>query len=311
MLLLIWIRNQKIERRNVTLRLPDIDKQRRARDFLKKWNFEQALYTALKSDIANILDPNQYNYFDEPPIYYTDSEIAEEYGPLKILKSRNLLEIVPLTKLQEDGNEVVSKEKINEIADGLALRSVVPIIQSAIGCESEWAKRFGSVLVYQALLNTFEHPDANMVFITMAKKPNSRAAGGGRLVIAVADNGKTISHTIADAYEKDYRTKNKLRESTTDTENRYKLHSNRIIYATWERTSRKPPESNPNRGMGLYYLKNLATEVGGEVIIRCENASVKFRPSVVTKQRTDSPSPKHVPQLSRGNIIRISIPLAS
>ncbi|MEW8523844.1 MAG: STAS domain-containing protein [Candidatus Thiodiazotropha endolucinida] len=310
LLLLVWIRMLKNERRDINLRLPNFNSQRKARDFLKKWNFERALQEALKTDIANVLEPDQISYFEAPLEFYTDSKISEEYGPLKILKSRNLLEIVPLTSLSDDGNEFVSKEKINQIADSLALESVVPIIQSSIQCSREWAERFGSVLIYQALLNTFEHPNANMGFLSIAKKPNPPGIAGGRLVIAVADNGETISSTIADAYSIDERARTHLQKiDSKDDSDSYKLHSNRVVYATWKETSRKPPEENPQRGMGLFYLRNLTSEVGGEVIIRCENSSVKFRSKHNPIEGKPDNSPRQVPHLSRGNIIRISIPL--
>jgi hypothetical protein len=307
LLLLVWLESCRASIGNLKFKLPDLWKSRKARDFLKKWRFDRALKYAFNDDLTNLLVDDQLVYFQPPLEYYTDARLFEEYGDLSVLKSHNLLEILPLTEITESGNSRVSKARINEVADSLSLKSVIPIIQSAVGANSVWSSKFGRTLVYQALLNAFEHPEATVAFLAIAKKPNPEGRGA-RLVIAVVDNGVTISDTIHDAFINDTRVDESKKLSSESPESQYQIHSNKIVYATWESTSRKPiNHPDPERGMGLYYLKTMTTEVKGETIIRCRNASVRFKGS-------ESPGkiisePRKVQHLEKGNLIRISIPI--
>jgi hypothetical protein len=309
LLLLVWLQSFRNKGWNIRFKLPDITKQRKVRDFLVKWRFDRALLYTFNDDLTRLIDADQMNYFDEPLKFYTDAGLYEEYGELAVLKSHNLLEIIPLTELTQEGNSRVSKAKINSIADSLSLQAVTPIIQAAVGASANWSMRFGKNLVYQALLNVFEHPDATVAFIAIAKKPNFKE-NSAQLVISVADNGLTISDTIHKAYLSDSNISAIHKIEDDSLESQYKMNSNKIVYATRKYTSSKPlNHPDPDRGMGLYYLKTMTSEVNGETIIRCRNTSVRFKAD--EKGHLTRSYPRRVEQLEKGNIIRITIPIVT
>jgi hypothetical protein len=209
-----------------------------------------------------------------------------------------LLEITSLTELQADGNYRVSFSKIGEVTNRASAEAMYSALQVSIGVSRAWATQFGRVLIHQALLNAFEHPEANVAFIAMARQ-------GTHLVIGIADNGLTIPATINEAYEQHMQKEYLPRKDLSG----YQLDANRIAYATLRGTSRKPPsDTDPERGMGLYYIKTLTAEVGGYLVIRASEASVMFQRDVDTGRMKLEPRP--VEKLERGNLLKIFLPLA-
>jgi hypothetical protein len=306
LLLLVWLQLFRANGTQVKFRLPEIESQKKARDFLKKWRFDRALSYTFNDDLTRLLEDDQINYFEAPLEYYTDAQFFKEYGQLAVLKSHNLLEILPITEITSSGNSRVSKAMINQIADSLSLQSVIPILQSAIGASPSWSEKFGRLLVYQALLNTFEHPDATIAFVAIAKKPNPNG-NGSRLVISVADNGLTISDTIHNSFIVDSNIPSTQKEFGDSEESQFKMNSNKVVYATKKFTSSKPlNHPDPERGMGLYYLRTMTSEVNGETIIRCKNTSIRF--TVSNSGHVTRPEPRRVQHMLKGNIIRITIP---
>lgn len=283
---------------SVMLRLPDATQHRKAHDFLCRWNFKGALRHALDNEISNLLPTDQMSYFDGEKEFYTPAHVIDEYGDLTVLSSLQLLQITSLTELQADGNYRVSFPKIGEVTNRASAKALYSALKNSLGATTEWATKFGRVLIHQALLNAFEHPEANVAFISMARQKTN-------LVIGITDNGLTIPDTIAESY-KQHTQKKGLSSKQLST---YQLDANRIAYATQRGTSRKPPSAtDTERGMGLYYMKTLATEVGGYLIIRASEASVKFhRIPGSTIIRTE---PRNVARLERGNLLKIILPLA-
>jgi hypothetical protein len=296
--LLCILSNQRSKGASVTLTLPDRDKHQKARDFLYRWNFRDALRHSLDNEISNVLPIGQLDYFDAKPQNYTPAQVMDEYGDLSVLSSLRLLEITSLTELQADGNYRVSFSKIGEVTNRASAEAMYSALQVSIGVSRAWATQFGRVLIHQALLNAFEHPEANVAFIAMARQ-------GTHLVIGIADNGLTIPATINEAYEQHMQKEYLPRKDLSG----YQLDANRIAYATLRGTSRKPPsDTDPERGMGLYYIKTLTAEVGGYLVIRASEASVMFQRDVDTGRMKLEPRP--VEKLERGNLLKIFLPLA-
>ncbi|HVM60185.1 MAG TPA: hypothetical protein VMV72_04895 [Verrucomicrobiae bacterium] len=296
--LLCILSNWRSQGEAVTLRLPDSAKHRRARDFLCRWNFREGLRLALDNEIANLLQTDQLSYFDGPLDSYTPTQVVDEYGDLAVLSSLQLLQITSLTDLQEDGNYRVSFSRIGQVTNRACARALYSALKTSIGAPHKWATQFGRVLIHQGLLNAFEHPEASVAFIAMARQ-------GPHLVIGIADNGLTIPATIAEAYEQS----KEGHVAATKELSGYQLDANRIAYATFRGTSRKPLSiADPDRGMGLYYIKTLTAEVGGYLRIRASEASVKFSRSEGHGPIQSSPEP--VKRLERGNLLKIVLPLA-
>jgi hypothetical protein len=296
--LLCILNNQRSKGTLISLELPDSIRHKKARDFLCRWKFDQALRHALDNELTNILQMGQLSYFDEPQTSYTERAVHDEYGDLTVLASLQLLEIKSLTELTGEGNYRVSFEKIGQVTDLACAKSLCLALSKSIGASQEWANKFGHVLIHQALLNAFEHPEATLAYISLARQRT-------HLVIAIVDNGLTISSTIADSYAADVR----AHRSPHDHLSSYQLDANRISYATWRGTSRKPHgSSSGDRGMGLYYIKTLAAQVGGYLLVRASQASVLFR-----KESSNGPIasyPLPVARLERGNLLKIFLPIA-
>ncbi len=301
--LLCILSNLKSQVASVGLRLPDVKKHEKARDFLHRWNFKGALELSLNRELANILPSDQLDYFDAPQTSYNPSSIINAYGDLTVLSSLRLLEILSLTHLCEDGNFRVSPSLVAEITDRTSSKAIYTAIQHSIGATREWATKFGRVLIHQALLNAFEHPEATVAFMAMAYQDPY-------LVIGIADNGMTIPHTISSAYA-DYAVSKRHEHALAS----YELDANRIAYSTFKGTSRlkrscdDPSQEigDPDRGMGLYYIKQLVAEVGGSLIIRASEASVRFKQDGGRKRVLIQPRP--VARLAHGNLLKIFLPL--
>ncbi len=295
--LLCVLSNLRSEGADISLRLPDFNRHRKTRDFLTRWNLKSALLHSLDSELSNVLESDQLSYFDEDLKYYTPSQMIDNYRELTVLSSLNLLEFTHLTELMEDGNYSVSFRKVGQVTNRACARVLYSALENCIGAPREWAENFGQVLIHQALLNAFEHPDANVAFIVMARQ-------GTNLVLAISDNGQTIPTTIEGSYA-EYEQKNR---DATKSLSGYNRDVNKIVYATFRGTSRKPLElENPERGMGLYYLKQLSTQVGGRFRIRTSEASVEFHRDPATGGIVSQP--ERAKKLERGNLLKFYFPL--
>lgn len=270
----------------------------KVRDFLKRWRFGVALEENVGM-LQNLLPEHQQGYFEGPLEYYKPRIETTPEGKIEPLISVRLMEITSLTETdRKEGRKIVSREKIEEYVNRLNHYTIRRIVAEALGFSDAKVEQFGKVLIREGLLNTEEHPDATISLISMVREPSF-----SHLVIAIVDNGDGIPDTIRDVYENDPSVKKVEIPSDADLIN-YAFDSHLIEYATQAMTTSKPHRPDPNRGMGLYYLKTLSADFGGYMIVRAGGASVQFKKEDDKIKRFDRQVSKW-----RGNLIKIFLPL--
>jgi len=196
--LLVILSLLRADGHKLTLLLPEGTQGKKARDFLRRWKFFQALEDNIDR-VENLLPSDQLEqyYFREEQSYYLPASVESPNNVLEALISKRLMEITSFAYLQ-DGGRRISLEAIDRYISDLKKTIVAPILKSVIGsCESQddFTELFADVLVREALWNSYEHPMATFSAISMARE-------GKNFVVAVADNGLTIPATIRETYSK-------------------------------------------------------------------------------------------------------------
>jgi len=293
------------------------DSVRKARDFLKRWRFDSALSEAV-TDYREILPAHQEEYFsDDLPLKFYAPAILRTQGETQVLLSCRLVEITHMTGGPVGGRRV-SEEKIrsyvNAFLSQLSLEDRFrEAIRKALRFSDQACMRFGSNILQEALLNTFEHPEASMSMIAMARQQK-------HLVIAVADNGMTIPDTIRTAFEQDQTpfeptlsAKEDLEllklgvesHSLEQAERAFRRDYEATDYATKPGKTSKPHIPRPKRGFGLTYVKNDTLDFGGYCVFRAGAASVRY----FRKRGQEMRSGRAVSSWP-GNLVKIFLPLA-
>ena len=99
-----------------------------------------------------------------------------------------------------DGRKHVSEDEIRGfIKRSLIDRRLLKAIASALGRSEKdeyFVEQFSNCILWESLINTEEHPNANISMLAMARDVRKE-----ELIIAVADNGETIPSTIMEAFQ--------------------------------------------------------------------------------------------------------------
>ena len=271
----------------------------KVRDFLKRWRFDDALEENVDM-LQNLLPEHQQGYFESPLKHYKPRIETSPEGKIEPLISVRLMEITSLTEIdRKEGRKIVSREKIEEYVKRLNHYTIRPIVAEALDFSDANVEQFSKVLIREGLLNTEEHPNATISLISMVREPSL-----SYLVIAIVDNGEGIPDTIRNVYENDPDVKKVEIPSDADLID-YAFDSRLIEYATQPMTTSKSARPDPNRGMGLYYLKTLSVDFGGYMIVRAGDASAQFKKEGDEIKRSDRRVSKW-----RGNLIKIFLPLS-
>ncbi len=146
------------------------EKTRKARDFLKRWCFDVALLEVFGS-VSDLLPPHQEDYFECPLLFYQEGVTQDDNGKSIRALSTKMIEITHMTR-GPDGAKFVDEAMIESFVEEFALeKRFQQAICKTIGNKDEiyFAKEFASTIIKEALLNTFEHPDATLSMIAMAR----------------------------------------------------------------------------------------------------------------------------------------------
>jgi ABC-type transporter Mla MlaB component len=271
------------------------DTAKKVRDFLFRWKFYDCLQLYVDPLLENLFYSNQMHLLKEAQVFYTPAHLSRADDMFTQLLSNGLLELTPLTEIR-GGQSSISADIINSRIELLTKSALIKtILKNAIGLSDAGAEAFGKTLICESLKNVYEHPEATVGIIGMAKD-----IGGKWFLIAVADNGVTIPETIKKTFISDKKIqalgdKDLLAIACED-------HT-LIEYATRENVTSKPHLPGINRGMGLHFLKTKSIELGGYLAIRSGSARVKFlkKDSAIDCQLEDVPR-------QDGNLITIYLP---
>lgn len=273
----------------------------RSADYLRRWRFDNAL-SNLSTDPSSLLVANQREFFanGEPRRFYLERAVTDEGGVLQSLISRRLVHIRNLSNTEYAGSPQVSIERITECIAAFQSARIGDILFAQCGVPKRDADLFADHLVTEALQNVREHPDATIGMIAISIMGRSR-----ELILTVADNGKSIPHTIYRSYRDncDKGCPPDYRREETPLETRAAIAN----YATKPGVSRKTLADAGDRvGMGLTYIKeDTVGTFGGKLRILTDGALLTFDSEHLTV-----PLQEAWEHPWQGNLLRISIPLA-
>lgn len=258
-------------------------------DFLIRWRFFETL-TLCVDDVVNLLKPHQIQLARRPSGYRVGTT-KDFFGEETILHSLRVLEI---TTIKKDVDE-----RLNDPISSFLQRFNDKIIYSALSNLCGWEKTSTEIFVQrvirEGLHNSFLHSEGSFCNISMR-------VDNKNLTVAISDNGVGIPNVLRNAFKSTLEFKNIIDQSDAAllkffTEPELVLDSHYIKFSLQKGTS----SQRDRGGMGLYYLKNLVLNEGGELRIRSGNASIDFCESHETPIDDLLKSP--------GTMIRIQTPL--
>ncbi len=314
------------------LRLPDpkngttsreIDEFQQSADYLRRWRFDLGLNNIV-SDISSLLVESQYDYFvSTNQKYYKSSNIKRD-GLTEQLVSRRLAHIWNLSNVNYPGIRSVDENLIADCIKSFERSTIEDILVNQCAIEKLKASQFSGHLVLESLLNVLEHPDATIGMLSISKMGNSN-----ELILAIADNGKSIPSTIYKVFL-EFAKKERIKfifpieklpdiysrnlilaekdlgaDDSMNTKNA-KAISNIIDFATSPGITRmyfSDPDNFKKRGWGLTYIKEDTLETfKGNLFIISDGVKLVYRGG----KNGYEDSPYDCPW--EGNLIRISIP---
>jgi len=271
----------------------------RSGDFLRRWRFDDALRNIC--DPQFLLIPEQADYFQGGERkFYKPRQVLDPRGVLQSLLSEGLTEIMNLSDLDSLG---ANKRVLPVMIDGCVARfqqaDVGGIIQEHCGVDRRTADFFADHLLKESLLNTLEHPDASIGLMGV-----SVMGASPELILAVADNGRSIQSTILDHYNEQNSTSFTIEQLGQLPD---EARGDILDYATWPLVSRKPKIHGKQVGMGLTYIKrDVVNQFGGNLRLLAEGVRLTYQS---TPERPDACEAFAQPW--PGNLLRISLPLSA
>jgi len=270
---------------------PTDDKGISVWSFLIRWRFFETLSTCV-DDPVNLLRPDQISYINEPSKYTMPSGI-DEYGNRAILHSLRILEITTFRSVAE---ETQSNNTVEHFLNKYNDKIIISALSKFCGWELSSTKFFVQRVIREGFLNSFLQSEGTFSNISM-KLDNKN------LTLAICDNGIGIPEVLRNAFKRNNIRRELLDGSDVDliryfTEPDLVLDSHLIKHSTKKGTSSQPDR----KGLGLYYLKSLVLNQGGELRIRSGRACVDF---------TKSNEPAEYDNMldSPGTMLRIRTPL--
>lgn len=283
------------------IRLP-IDKN--VRDFLRAWNFPNALWEATGMTFWDLVCPEDHRYFGE-----NHDATKQEYGG-RLIRVDSQFERLLSTEYC-----AITTFRSGNFGPALALQeasrwkrqAISSVLQKALhGPEGYFASR----IVFEAMMNAIRHPRAQTIQIaSRIEKARARDGQQGHLTIVLWDDGESIVETLRSAL----RSGSPIRSGpasrpaisykviledefgvraagqpldahflpTVDTPDALILLAATLPGITRDASGAghiQNPDLSPSDellntpGMGLYLLVNAAVSVyGGSVAIRCSN----------------------------------------
>jgi hypothetical protein len=179
--------------RTMTLRLPE---ERRLRDFLRVWNFQDVVEAACAVRLRDIVHADDTQYFGEggEPL---EPRLHSSSGPTTLLRL-----------LEQDGFFACRSYRLgDEAAETTMVRqewsrwrdaSVVDLFRHFLSGDPHELSR---VIVTELTANAVEHPHARVACVTAAVEEPADADEHSWLSLAVWDDGDSIIDTLRDAVD--------------------------------------------------------------------------------------------------------------
>ncbi len=196
---IVSVTQQRVdERLSTTLRLP---KDRRVRDFLRVWKFQPAFEAAVGKSLVSLVHPDDHNYFGEgQETYQRFGVLTSPLGDMvRTLESRNFFGFLAYSNLSTQFQALMIQDACKRWSDPLILRILNRHLRGPEGDVSR-------VVVYEALANARQHPDAGTV--CLASRFDSRSRNSGMktdwLTICVWDDGASVLTTLKECLSRGF-----------------------------------------------------------------------------------------------------------
>lgn len=284
----------------ILLKLPNAEENmgERVWSFLKKWKFFEALNSCVDHP-ANLLSDAQLPWLGKESRYST-SMIVDPDGNVRQLYTGKLLEITNFL-LQSESEATPPREENQEVlayVDRWKGKVVTVALKNLCGWSEDVADAFVMRVVSEGLFNSVVHAKGS--FLLVAMKVDNK-----NLHLAVADNGKGVPDTLRSAFARSSKLQNLVRKTDSELISYYTkadmiLDSQLIRLSTRRGTSSQAARA----GFGLYYLKKVVLDHGGELRIRSGRACVDF-----SSDKGEEPVDRLVK--SPGTMLRILMPRRS
>lgn len=262
----------------------------KARDFLKRWKFFNALRAYFGTD-EDFLEPDQLDYLVEEQKNYLRTKYLDERGNLSELYSTKTIEISHFTEKVEDNN-VVSRRRIERYLSDYAEERILNMLANGIKWRNKNSNRrmaydFVKNCVREPLINALDHSKATIGLITA--QIDSKYFN-----ISIVDNGLGIPRTTEQVYEYFKKTQTRTKKGISDAElieYAFDLPKEKEIEAILDEIDAKrdagliefahlrgitsKPETH--KGMGLFLLKDFVGKTGGFFDVRSCRGYVRFK----------------------------------
>lgn len=272
---------------DIQIKLPDFNTSsgKTTWSFLNRWKFFDAIEECVDNPI-NLIVPEQIISINAPSKYQQPDKAVLE-GQELLAHTTKLLEITPI-------KTNIFEYKNNEDRMTLFIRnSYDKFVSSSLVIECGWDNNTVQVFIREILgegvRNSLKYSKGTFTLIGM--KTDNKI-----LNLAICDNGNGIPDVLRNAFTHDDKLRKKIFSKTDDELIKYYTDSELIKLSTNPNVS----SDKNSEGMGLFHLKRIVLEMGGELRIRSGNACVDFRKN----------SPKVYKLLNYpGTLLRIQVPL--
>jgi hypothetical protein len=274
---------------------------KKARDFLRRWKFFEALRFCFGED-SDFFERDQKEYLVEDQTFYLPRKITDESGNLVELFNSRVIEISPLIEKKEDGEKYISQGRINRYIANFAEERIINSLKKGIN----WGKyldgsetKVNDVVNYcirEPLENAFDHAEASIGLIAAQKDAKY-------LIISIIDNGLGIPATIEEIYENlkgqsdekiiqyAFSPPNKKDvEKVLKGQESKRQNDTKLIEFAYEKGITSKPKTHG--GLGLYQLRRFTVGINGFFDVRSRQGFVRFdgrgkKESIMPEQRTN------------------------
>jgi len=263
----------RVNGNEIQIRFPEPvdDKSEKLWDFLIRWRFFETL-AACVDDPVNLLSPAQLVHMSRAS-RYAPSTLIDESGKRTVAHTARLLEMTTY-RAQSASRQPVSPFEafLQKYGDKILIQALA----STCGWNVEATHALVQCVIFEGVRNAVLHAQGSYAIVSM-RVDNKNVA------IAISDNGIGIPEALRGAFRRGGK-KLELANLTDAeliklfTEPQMVLDSRELMESDLIKLAveRGISSADGHGGMGLYYLKSVVLERGGELRIRSGRAAVDF-----------------------------------
>lgn len=270
---------------------PVDSKSRKIWDFLIRWRFFETLSLCV-DDPINLLESHQLRHIKSKS-QYGYSIGKDESGEDTILFSSRILEMSTILQGKEEDEENLLEPYMNRLTDKI----IITALSRRCGWEKDDTVKFVKGVCGEGLRNSILHAMGSYSIVAM-RMDNKY------LTLTISDNGNGIPETLREAFST-HKIKEELIDESDVTLIKYFTEPDMIIDSQLIKLSVKKgitSKAEQRQGHGLYYLKSLVLDQGGQLRIRSGKACVDFKNEKESDDHDDMIN-------SPGTMMRILIPV--